>query len=130
MKTTKFLAIYVAILFLVACSNAANEPTGLYECQGAYKSMDFNKDGSVIVALGFTKLSGTYEAKEKNVAITINGKSIVYDTHPTLGFDVLGNQLAGVCFNKVFFNKLETACKGAENEEEATKCMDTELQKL
>jgi len=63
------------LLTITACSSS--DLSGLYQCKkGPYKSLEFN-NGKVILDAGIMKAQGTYQINGHNVALSINGESLV-----------------------------------------------------
>jgi len=72
----KLIFITVPFIAITACSSSSNLG-GLYQCKnGPYKSLEFD-DGKVILDAGTMKSQGTYEINGHNVALFINGESLV-----------------------------------------------------
>ncbi len=78
MGELKKITLILAFLGVSGCSGKES-PNGFYRCEGFYKSLEFN-NGEVIVDLGFMKSSGSYKTSEKTLTITLDGKSLVFDS--------------------------------------------------
>jgi hypothetical protein len=83
---TVYIFIIFMGLFIASCSLVEDAPpTGFYICQGPYKNMEFD-NGTVTVDMGFIKKAGTYTTEGTKLNLTLDGKSLVFDSpsEPTL----------------------------------------------